>query len=432
MYVNKKNLTLGVIAIFILATPILKYYNFPGTTVSMESLMLLVSVTLMFWVNNKYSRLLSIRDIYDLNPYFIVLVCILISTFVFDFIINNDSSRFYVVIFLAISTLELYNMQRLTINNWEFFDIFKNLYIKICIIFSIITILEEIFYITSGLLVPIKLSCFPLTDEMAPLEYRFGYNGRGGYVGFSPFFSEPAHMAQYMIPALVLLLSSENEKHDEKNVLKMILIEAAIVLSTSTFGILASGIMVVFYLMLGKSIAARRIRKIFLLCLPVIMVVYFYFIRGRLFYDSAGASSLISADKAGYRIFRGIAYYVQFPFINQLFGIGFNNIASFINNHSLHYVNDVIADNVVVEYLNGFSQAIIYGGIVSFLLFCDFVVRLYRKGSSESKTLVIGFVLLMLNAATFLRGTSVFYILVILMLKAQYLKKSNEEHILNL
>ena len=134
----------------------------------------------------------------------------------------------------------------------------------------------------------------------------------------------------------------------------------------------------------------------------------------------------MSSDKTAYRLFRGFMYYAQFPFINKAFGVGFNNFTSFIQAHNLHYAYEIISDKVVSEYLNGFSQALIYGGIITFILFIVFLVRLYRNGTSESKTLVVGFILLMLNASTFLRGTSVFYILIILMLKNQSLNNGKE------
>jgi hypothetical protein len=426
MIINKRNFMMGVLSFFILFTPLLKYYNFPGTSFSMETLMLCLGLLFMLIANNRYSPILRHRDIYELKPYFLMFAIVFILTFIFDFLVNDDNGQFYIVLALAVSTLEIYCMQRFTTNNRDFFDSFKKIYITVCVVLSFVTIAEEFLYITTGMLIPMKFSFLPLNEEMAALGYRFGYNGRGGYVGFSPFFSEPAHMSQYMLPALLLLLADENKKHDRKNTIFMILIEVAIVLSTSTYGILASGVMIVFYLVIGKTNAAKRLRKIVLLFLPVMIIVFAYFIKGRLFYDTTSATSIMSSDKTAYRLFRGFMYYAQFPFINKAFGVGFNNFTSFIQAHNLHYAYEIISDKVVSEYLNGFSQALIYGGIITFILFIVFLVRLYRNGTSESKTLVVGFILLMLNASTFLRGTSVFYILIILMLKNQSLNNGKE------
>ena len=100
---------------------------------------------------------------------------------------------------------------------------------------------------------------------------------------------------------------------------------------------------------------------------------------------------------------------------NKIFGIGFNNFSEFISTHNFSY--EYIFESKTTEYLNGLQQALIYGGIISLLLFINFIICLYRGESSELKSMIVLFVLLMSSTSTFLRGGSVFYIVIILMLK---------------
>lgn len=413
-----KNNALKILAFIITMMPLFNYYDFPGTTTSLVTILLIIEAALIVYCNYKYASKLCIADWKVLLPYILLTGYIVIITLIAS-LFGDSSGKLYILLALVLNTFNLFYFVKVNNCKEEFADYVIKAYITICLVLCIITIGEEIVYFLTGFVRPMKFDFLPLTSEMERLGYRFGYNGRGSFIGFSPFFSEPSHMAQYLLPAIVIQMERIKRK-PIKAWISLGLIVASIVISTSTLGILIAFLMAVFYICLGKTETARKFRRVVILCLPILLVVFVLFVRSRLFYDAEVTTVLSSSSqKTTYRLYRGFVYYSQFPIVNKLVGVGFNNMTSFISSHGLSYAYEVISEDVVSEYLNGISQSLVYGGLIAFVLLILFFIRLYRYGSSEHKTLVFALVLLMLTAATFLRGMSVFYIFIIFALHAK-------------
>lgn len=410
---NHRNLSLKIVAFIIVMMPLLTYYDFPGTKTSLVTLLLIIEATMLLYCNFNCGAKLLKREAYIVIPYILLTTYIVIVT-VFTSLLGNNAGKLYILFALLLNTVNVYFMFKCANYNLDLSVYIIKVYVAICMILCVVTIGEEIVYLLTGQVRPMKFDFLPLTAEVEKLGYRFGYNGRGSFIGFSPFFSEPSHMAQYLLPAIVIQLG-KIKKNTYKALVSLILLETAIVISTSTLGILVSFLMVMFYFCLGNTEPARKFRKVVILCSPIIIAVFVFFVRGRLFYDS-NVNSLLSyaSDKSTYRLYRGFAYYLQFPLLNKIFGVGFNNMTSFVRSHGLSYAYEIVSEDVVSEYLNGISQSLVYGGIIAFVLLGIFLIRLYRYGGSEHKTLVFALVMLMITAASFLRGMSVFYIFVII------------------
>ncbi len=413
-----KNMSLKILAFIIVMMPLFNYYDFPGTTTSLVTILLIIEAALMFYCDVKYSARLFIEEWKVMFPYILITSYIVIITIIAS-LLGESNGKLYILLALILNMINIFYFVKVNNCKEEFSKYVIKVYIAICLALCVITIGEEIVYVLTGFVRPMKFDFLPLTSEMERLGYRFGYNGRGSFIGFSPFFSEPSHMAQYLLPAIVIQM--ERVKSEPvKAWISLGLIEASIVISTSTLGIVNSFLMVVFYICLGKTETAKKIRRIVLLCLPILLAVFVFFIRARLFYDANMESAFsYTSEKSSYRLYRGFVYYSQFPIVNKIFGVGFNNMTSFVSSHGLSYAYEIFSEDVVSEYLNGISQSLVYGGIITFILLVIFFVRLYKYGNSEHKTLVFALALLMLTAATFLRGMSVFYIFIIFALHAK-------------
>ena len=411
--INTKNQTIKLIASILAILPLLQYYDFPGPTILMDSVITIVLVFVLLYTNNKYTNTGIFNNIGALKYYLLMYIYIVIVTIISY--IFFDTSKAYIFAFLFLEIIEVICIQNISSKSGELFNRFTNIYIFICVVLSFITIFEEILYAMTGILIPFRIIFLPLTDNISHLDHRFGFNRRGIFMGFSPFFSEPSHMVQYMLPASSLLIAKENSHHDVRNWINILLIAVAIVLSTSTFGILSFLISMLFYFITHRLKNAPKIKKTTVFLMPVLILIFWNFIRERLFYNVSDDGGIFSEGKTSARILRGFIYYVQFPLFNKIFGIGFNNFSEFISTHNFSY--EYIFESKTTEYLNGLQQALIYGGIISLLLFINFIICLYRGESSELKSMIVLFVLLMSSTSTFLRGGSVFYIVIILMLK---------------
>lgn len=407
-----KNISLKILAFIIVMMPLFNYYDFPGTTTSLVTILLIIELAILVYCNVKYDAKLYMEEWRILLPYIMITVYIVIITLVAS-IFGENSGKLYILLALILNTMNIYYFVKVNNCKEEFSNYVIKTYIVICLILCAITIGEEVIYFFTGFVRPMKFDFLPLTSEMERLGYRFGYNGRGSFIGFSPFFSEPSHMAQYLLPAIVIQLE-RIKREPVKAWMLMGIIETSIVISTSTLGIVISFLMMIFYICLGKTETAKKYRNIVFLCLPLLMGIFVFFIRARLFYDANMANAFsYTSEKTTYRLYRGFIYYSQFPIVSLIFGIGFNNLTSFIDSHGLSYSYEIYSEDVVSEYLNGISQSLVYGGIIAFILLVLLFVRLYKYGNIEHKTLVLALALLMLTAATFLRGMSVFYIFII-------------------
>jgi len=413
-----QSITLKMVAFIIVMMPLLTYYDFPGTEISLVTILLIIEAAIMMYCNWKYRAKLFKQEANILSPY-IIMTAYIVTITIFASLLGSNGGKLYIMLALILNTINISYMFKLSNNKKELSEYIIKIYIAVCLILCFVTIGEELVYLFSGQVRPMKIEFLPLTAEVEKLGYRFGYNRRGSFVGFSPFFSEPSHMAQYLLPAIVVHLE-RLKRAPYKSLASLALIEIAITISTSTLGIIVSFMMIIFYVCMGTSEAAMKFRRIVILCLPLLIAVFVYFVRDRLFYE-ADVSSLLSytSDKSTYRLYRGFAYYAQFPFLNKIFGVGFNNMTSFVNAHNLSYAYEIVSEDVVSEYLNGISQSLVYGGIIAFVLLIVFFIRLYKYGNSEHRTLVFALAMLMLTAASFLRGMSVFYIFIILALHSK-------------
>ncbi len=405
------------LAVLIAVSPLLTYYDFPFTSISLSSIMLFV-ISLLSAIyaqhrakkNNTTDRVYIFLAFYNLI-YSIIIIILRIGT----------ADKIYVHFFLLLSLGQIIYISRIS-NSKSFYSSFSKVYLGICFFISIVSVTEEVIYIATGSLFPVKLPFLPLNDAYIKWEHRFGFNGRGDFMGFSPFFSEPAHLAQYFLPAFIILLHRAGSlKKMGGSVIVFLAMCSAIVISTSSFGIAATAIVTVVYSLISKSKVAKLLRKIIIIAFLAIIVVVIVDPDGLLGYEFRALLEGFSQgnDKTTYRLFRGFVYFSQFPAFAKLFGIGYGNFSFFITKYDLKYEFEITNSSIVTEYLNGISQALVYNGIIGLFLLVLFFWFLFRKGNAESKTLTIGLVLLMAVTATYLRGNSVFYIIIIYMLKQQ-------------
>lgn len=420
---------LELVSILIAIFPILTYYDFPGTTISLTSVaIIIISVCLLFIVCNlKIS--FKISSIKILIPYFLLLIYNMLISFVIRTVNGMGTNQVYVFVFLLLTFVEIFCIEILS-KKGIFFKKILDVYIFVCISLSVISIMLELLYLITGILFPVKIPFLPLNGEYARLDYRFGYNGRGAFIGFSPFFSEPSHFAQYLLPSICLMMGRDNKK---KSWFIIILIELAIIISTSSFGIAASMILILMYVFFTSIKSSNKMKNTLILFLGFAVIFLLVVWKSEIInYELKTLLTGISFGntKSSYRIYRGFVYYLQMPLFYKFFGIGFLNFTEFIAEHNLTYIYEIVNDTIVTEYLNGISQALIYNGILGLCILGTLIWHLYKNGTKESQIMTIGLILLLLTESTYLRGNSIFYIIFIILLKndKDFSRKGHNSH----
>lgn len=220
---------------------------------------------------------------------------------------------------------------------------------------------------------------------------------------FSSFFSEPAHLAQFLLPWLIIVLF-KNSKEKKKLLLASIIV-LSLLLTQS--GNAMFGLVIVFAMFVKNSllnhINAQKFLLIILLSIVGIVGIGYYVStemgnavleRGMEIQNHDGIGSTYM------RLFRGYGIYFHMSVINQLFGIGdkseflelFNRVSSFI----------FIGDNDT--YLNGLSAVLIHCGLLGLFLYIRIIMYMWKNNSEFGKTCLLLLTVLMVISSTYLNS----------------------------
>lgn len=186
-----------------------------------------------------------------------------------------------------------------------------------------------------------------------------------GYLRAYGFFSEPAAAAQYLSVALIAIFFL-NKKH-KIDFKWAILISLAILVTFSVNGYIA--LIFSWGMMFIKAKKSKRAKKIcliigVLLVLSIPIVLSNEKINGvfiRLISLFKGEST---QNSAAVRVLRGPVFFLNMPFVYQVFGSGFGNFESF----KAIFAIDTVYEQAT-EYLNTNSYVAISSGLIGLLLY---------------------------------------------------------------
>lgn len=233
-----------------------------------------------------------------------------------------------------------------------------------------------------------------------------GYWARGGLLTkVSSVFAEPAQFAQYIAPALVFSLFSNNGVVKVKK-WDSVLFTMALLLSTSANGIIVCAFTwVYFYLDKAKKGPKYIFIGFLLSCLILLTLPRLDFLQKSL--ENVFVSNT-PYTKADYRIYRGFELFYRLPLVNKLFGIGWGNLTYHIKLRGLTSTYDR-SWVVAVEYLNALAGILIYTGLVGFVLFGRFYIKLFKKCSNLGKCCMLVFLALSISSDVLMNEMWVLY-----------------------
>ena len=390
--------------ILFLMSPIIRYYEIPGTNIELLSLVgivnLLIFLLIVIQRNSNISKSISIFILFFVWGIITTLISLISHEFV-----TLDSAKINNYIFTIINFLSLFFMI-IIISFYK--DAYKQ-YRKISIILICALFLQVLLFYGFSYALDLKIPGLKLINhyEVAfkNLEIRLAY---GTEPRFTSFFSEPAHFVQYITPFLIVELFVMKTRN-LKNLIPSFLISLSILLTLSGNGIVILLFIWSIYIILLLFTEKKPIIVFFIvtivILLAVLSIIYFdsYLDISSLFINSDG-----DPTKADYRIYRGFYIFVNLPFWNQLFGTGYRNATNFIAFYNISTPFDNPGENI--EYMNAITQVMVYFGLVGFFTYIILLFKLFNKQSIVSKILVL--VLLLLSFSSSLFSDSMFFIYV--------------------
>lgn len=330
----------------------------------------------------------------------ILFILLLISTFIYTgyySTVNNLKGILYFIIFASIVTFFSSQFSR------------KNLYWIIINKFSLLAaffiVVQSIAYYFGN----VRLDEFSLVGEWLFNSFELNSKYRP-----ASLFSEPSHLSEF------LLLSVYFYIFKERNVISLIILIVAIVLSTSGIGIVGVALLSFIFLYSYKVKKNKYyIANILILNLSRMAILFFLLSTSTIVYSSMLTSNnwliqrLASGGTFEARVLRSFDLYEQISFTNKILGTGLQNQANYLNFYSITSIYDNIDTLVGREYAQTIGYLLVTTGVIGLISFLLIWVSKLIVVSRDTKTLIILFLFLCLLSNMFTRGIIVLYMIII-------------------
>lgn len=395
---NKAFIT--VFTIIVILAPILNAYRFLNTSLSIPEILLMI-IAVYGLITQK--KLLDNKAYLLYCAYFVVCTLVMALTSFAD--INSCAVRIgrdllYVVLILMICP-----------QNFLFKSAVK-WYILAAEIVCIFLFVQFIFHYVFNIYIPNLIPGTVLNYSINNQEQYYQMFQRVSMSNYRPssFFLEPAQMAQYCAPAILVGLFVNRNENSNKidNLRQVIIITVGVVLTRSAVGavlcVLSWGMWLI------KNVKSRRIsiRKI-LICILVICAGAFALSsdmgQGVLKRLSLIGQTDIGEQSGSMRVIRGFLIYDQLPIINQIFGVGLGQIENAILHYGITTPFD-IADSL--EYMSTISYVLNSMGIIGLIMFTIALLQ-WRSNNSVSVRLILLFAVMMFSG--FIYSTPLFLLM---------------------
>ena len=373
----------------LLLAPILWIYGKPGSW-SYEVICTLplsiVYFLLVFFNSNKGGLVDPLPK--GLTSYFIYWA-VIYTLFAFQLPISMIQT--YLAFFLFFSTFRL----------GYFLKIYK-LFALICIAFFFA---QEITYQVTGVRISGILHFLPLHIDMSMSDF-LGLQADASRS--SSFFSEPAHLAQFLLPLLAIELFHDKGKYA---FLYAVVIGAALLLLRSGNGLI--GMMAILLFLLPYYYVKRGKGKwlSFIAILLLIGLVGYYYINsdigGMLLERRSELDSVYEGgSRSGFlRVWRGFYVYGDYSFIEKIIGCP-NGVTQL----SHVYTSGMQMIDSAELYFNAFQKILLNTGIIGLGIFVFIIIRLWRGNSVCGKALLGSLVALSLISAIYMTHTMILFL----------------------
>jgi hypothetical protein len=261
-----------------------------------------------------------------------------------------------------------------------------------------------------GLRVSFKLPGLTYADSWAQLSSQvFGMNEYP-----TSLFSEKAHFCEFLVPYLACCLFSDSLIQNRR-LLKAIVVTLLIVMSVSGNGVVLAFLCWGLYFTLFNQY--KSINKVLLIVLGIGVIFASFYILTRIDTVNSMLSMLFTNNKYGYskanyRVYRGFDMFGKLPITQKIFGVGYYRMQAFAEQYNI--VSNYDTSWNTYEYFSGFTQVLLYFGIIGFILTLLHIMQLFKVKYNITRGLIILFIAVSLSSEILFQGFHIVYILLIL------------------
>lgn len=343
----------------LLLLPILYQYKCIGSILSFgEIIIAIITVGILFKDRFKLNKIDGSLAIFYIVSIFTTLFCAFFSWF--------DVAAAGTVILRMVFYAIVINLAR------RYFDLRygAKFYILLVELLSIYLIFQVFYFAITGGYLPIYLNYnwqFPPEARPNDLSIYYMWNFRA-----SSLFLEPSYFALYSLPCVVIILFKRNKKIND--IITLVITCIAILFSTASSGLVGLVITFAVYFFKRTDNAIKHGSLIkFIIVLTAIAVAFIF-----LFASENSEFILYRLSTGGsfnQRVTRGIIIYTKLPFINQLFGVGLNNVEAYM----LKYNLSTPYDEGNLNYSCSLIQTLNYFGLIGLLILILFLLSLLKR-----------------------------------------------------
>lgn len=294
------------------------------------------------------------------------------------------------------NTIAVFYMAMICLIRWEDFDIQKltRYYRNAALVVCFFTFFQIAAYYLShriilGVLPGFRLN-YALTnyhDNLARYQamYRNFYRPTG-------LFLEPAQMAQYLGPALIIILFSKENSHRLRDSL---IISITMLLSTSTVAFVSLAFIWLVYIFTNVKLHFTP-KKLFITFVFIIGILYalripriqsvIRYSTERLT-DILNGSTVMSSGSAFDRIFKGFMIWNVLKPLEKVLGIGFGTYDSYNRYYPINIANGA------EEYMSSLTYILVSGGLIGLFMFL-FAILSYVRGKGKMNVILALYMLL--------------------------------------
>lgn len=359
--------------------PLLAPYSFPGTTVLLPTVFMLMNCVLFFfWKSPKrgFPKYYKIFLIY-------LLTIMVINTYTHGYSVK--SSLVPVVLFSG--SLLLYTpFIDLTLVK-KYYRFFSFLAIAVLLLQESLSLL---FGIRFSALIPFLPSAYV---ELGINSADFAANQTLNYRNCA-FFLEPAHCAEYLLGYLAFALA-DNVDNKERFLSKdMIVVIIGLLILKSGTALLVSGLVTLLYFFLNQSSLKKKVFVVIVLLVG--FFAYNEFSTSINDFDILQRSKELSlsnaqeeryASSGAIRIFMGYFVFDELPTLEKFTGIGLSGVSDFAQSTYLGELFERHAVNTIQAFLIG-------TGIIGLFLFLLCYINIFAKNSVCGVFLLMIFLLI--------------------------------------
>lgn len=401
-----------IIAVLLVFWPILNIYGLKGDIVGVGDVIIL-PIALYLFVSRRHE---FSKQSYNYFLFFILMVISSAVGVMFNKVgLNRQTILSLIKDFFYIFSFSQVFPRLLNV------DFFTSVYKKVVTVLCILLLVQVIIYKLTQ-----KPIVFVLNNPVLYLKDVGGYSTYIAtwqhnlqYYGFRPssIFTEPAKFVQYVSPCLMLSLLDKKKK----NFFFEICVTICIFLTTSVNGVAYAAVAWFVWFVSDKS-RASIILKFFLILFFLVAILFCIFgdVSDVWLVERIREIGKDGINSGNQRIFRGWIIYGQCSFINQLFGVGVDNAAYYIETTGI----STVLDGGYIGYMSGLSQIFVTAGIVGGLFFLCLLLKYFKTKDIRTVSLTI-LMLLILFASSIINEPT--FGLIIAVIEAYFFTKRGEE-----